>query len=175
MIIKSWHLWGGRANSFAITDTKLCVPVVILSTEDNAKLLQQLYSGFDRTIIWYKYLPKVTTPTKKHCFDWLMDPSLLEVNALIILPFDNATDRTLHTEYNTLNAEIDGYIQSYDGWKNVFDQAVRNETKNMFSNSKNYKWSRRWLHNYFSARLSLYQRTLQDYLFIYLLFKSWQT
>ena len=101
-----------------------------------------------------------------------MDPSFLEVNALIILPFDNATDRTLHTEYNTLNAEIDGYIQSYDGWKNVFDQAVRNETKNMFSNPKNYKWSMRWLHNYFSARLSLYQRTLQDYLFIYLLFKS---
>ena len=32
--------------TFATTDTKLYVPVVTLSTEDNAKLLQQLKSGF---------------------------------------------------------------------------------------------------------------------------------
>ena len=32
--------------TFAITDTKLYVPVVTLSTQDNAKLLQQLKSGF---------------------------------------------------------------------------------------------------------------------------------
>ena len=31
---------------FAITDTKLYVPVVTLSTQDNSKLLQQLKSGF---------------------------------------------------------------------------------------------------------------------------------
>ena len=33
-----------------ITDTKLYVPVVPLSTQDNAKLLEQLKSGFKRTI-----------------------------------------------------------------------------------------------------------------------------
>ena len=38
-----------------ITDTKLYVPVVTLSTQDNAKLLQQLKSGFKRTINWNKY------------------------------------------------------------------------------------------------------------------------
>ena len=36
--------------TFAITDTKLYAPVVTLSTEDNAKLLEQLKSGFKRTI-----------------------------------------------------------------------------------------------------------------------------
>ena len=35
---------------FKITDTKLFVWVVTLSIEDNAKLLQQLKSGFRRTI-----------------------------------------------------------------------------------------------------------------------------
>ena len=35
---------------FARTDTKLYVPVVTLSTEDNTKLLEQLKSGFKRTI-----------------------------------------------------------------------------------------------------------------------------
>ena len=33
---------------FVITETKLYVPVVILSTKDNAKLLQQLKSGFKK-------------------------------------------------------------------------------------------------------------------------------
>ena len=39
----------------AITETKLYVPVVTLSTQDNAKLLEQLKSGFKRTINWNKY------------------------------------------------------------------------------------------------------------------------
>ena len=40
---------------FVITETKLYVPVVTLSTEDNAKLLQQLKSNFKRKINWNKY------------------------------------------------------------------------------------------------------------------------
>ena len=38
------------AGTFEITDTKLNVPVVTLSTQDNSKLLQQLKSGFKRGI-----------------------------------------------------------------------------------------------------------------------------
>ena len=44
--------------TFTITETKLYVPVVTLSTQDNAKLLTQLKSGFKRTINWNKYLSK---------------------------------------------------------------------------------------------------------------------
>ena len=43
-----------KATAFAITDTKFYVPVVTLSTQDNAKLLPQLKSGFKRTINWSK-------------------------------------------------------------------------------------------------------------------------
>ena len=43
------------AGKFKITETKLYVPVVTLSTQDNAKLLQQLKSGFKRPINWNKY------------------------------------------------------------------------------------------------------------------------
>ena len=43
---------------FAITETKIYVPVVTLSTQDNSKLLQQLKSGFKRVISWNKYLSK---------------------------------------------------------------------------------------------------------------------
>ena len=39
-----------KATTFVITDTNLFTPVVTLSTQDNAKLLQQLKSSFSRTI-----------------------------------------------------------------------------------------------------------------------------
>ena len=44
--------------TFTITETNLYVPVVTLSTQDNAKLLPQLKSGFKRTVSWNKYLAK---------------------------------------------------------------------------------------------------------------------
>ena len=40
---------------FQITDTKLYVPVVTLSKENDIKLLEQLKLGFKRTIKWNKY------------------------------------------------------------------------------------------------------------------------
>lgn len=48
----------------AITNAKLYISVVTLSTEDKAKLLKQLDSGFRRITTWCKSLIKVTTPTQ---------------------------------------------------------------------------------------------------------------
>ena len=45
---------------FAITDTKLYIPVVTLSTQENVKLLDQLTSGFKRIINWNKYHSNVS-------------------------------------------------------------------------------------------------------------------
>ena len=42
--------------TFEITETRLYVPVVTLSTQDNAKLIPQLKLGFKRTINWNKFL-----------------------------------------------------------------------------------------------------------------------
>ena len=44
--------------TFTITETNLYVPAVTLSTQDNAKLLPQLNSGFQRKVSWNKYLAK---------------------------------------------------------------------------------------------------------------------
>ena len=41
--------------AFQITDRRLYVPVVILSIENEKKLLEQLKSGFKRTVKWNKY------------------------------------------------------------------------------------------------------------------------
>ena len=53
-----------QSATFSITDTKLYVPVVTLSTQDNAKPFEQVKSGFKRTINWKKYLSKISTETQ---------------------------------------------------------------------------------------------------------------
>ena len=52
------------AGEFLIRDAKLYVPIVTLSTQDNAKLLWLLKSGFKRTINWNKY----QSDLKKHMY-----------------------------------------------------------------------------------------------------------
>ena len=54
--------YGYQETIFAITirDTKLYVVVVSLSTQDKAKLFQQLKSGFKRAINWNKFQSKIT-------------------------------------------------------------------------------------------------------------------
>ena len=47
------------AGWFTLTDIKHYVPVVILSTQDNAKLFQQLKSGFKWKINWTNHVNQV--------------------------------------------------------------------------------------------------------------------
>ena len=41
--------------TFEITNTKLCVPVVTLSSKDNVKLVKLLDEGFKRPAYWNEY------------------------------------------------------------------------------------------------------------------------
>ena len=68
----------------AITETKLYVPVVTLSTQDNAKLLQQLKSGFKRAINWNEYESDLKTFTQNRYLTHLINPSLQDVNRLFV-------------------------------------------------------------------------------------------
>ena len=66
------------AGKFAITETKLYVPVVTLSTKDNEKLLQQLKSGFKKTINWNKYESSITTFAQNRYLNYLINPNFKE-------------------------------------------------------------------------------------------------
>ena len=57
--------------TFMITNTKY-VPVVTLSTQDNAKLLEPLKSGFKRPLDWNKYRSKMTKQAQNQYLDFLI-------------------------------------------------------------------------------------------------------
>ena len=70
------------AITFAITYTKLYVPVVTLSTQENTKFHQQLKSGFKRVINWNKYLSKPELLAQSPNLNHLVEPSFQGVNRL---------------------------------------------------------------------------------------------
>ena len=92
--------------TFEITDTKLYVPVVTLSAEIDSKLLEQLKTGFKRTIKWNKYRSELAKQTINNNLNYLIDPIFTNVNRLFVLPFENETDRTSFSNYYVPNIEI---------------------------------------------------------------------
>ena len=111
--------------TFTITETNLYVPVVTLSTQDNAKLLPQLKNGFKRTITWNKYLAKPELLAQNANLNHLIEPSFQGINRLFILAFENDDQRTSNKRYYIPNVEIKDYNVMIDG-KNFFDQPVKN-------------------------------------------------
>ena len=113
------------AGTFAMTDTKLYVPLVTLSTQEDTKFLQQLKSGFKRVINWNRYLSKPELLAQNPNINHLIEPSLQGVNRLFVLAFENDDDRTSSDEYYLPTVEIKDYNIMING-ENVSDRPIKN-------------------------------------------------
>ena len=117
---------------FKITDTKLYVLVVTLSKENDTKLLEQLKSGFKRTIKWNKYRSQMTIQSNNNNWNYPIDPTFTNVNRLIALSFqriageNNTTKdhRDSFSHYYVPNVEIKDFNVLIDG-KSFFDLPVK--------------------------------------------------
>ena len=110
---------------FTITETNLYVPVVTLSTQDNAKLLPQL-KIFKRTISWNKYLTKPELLAQNTNLNHLIEPIFQGVNRLFVLAFENMRKEQVIKKCYLPNVEIKNYNVMIDG-KNFFDQPIKND------------------------------------------------
>ena len=112
--------------TFIINETKLhYVPVIFLSTQDNAKSLQQLKSGLKRTIDWNKYLSKLVLLAQIPNLNHLDEPNFQGVNKLFVLAFENDAQKTSNKRHYIPNVEIKNYNVMIDGKKN-FNQPIKN-------------------------------------------------
>ena len=75
----------GTAATFAITDTKLHVPVVTLKTEDNVKLSKLLNKGFKRLVYWNKCKVILRDHATNSNIREQLDASFQRVNKLFLL------------------------------------------------------------------------------------------
>ena len=122
--------------TFTITNTRLYVPVVTLSTQENAKLLQNLKSGFKRVLNWNKYLSKPELLTRNPNLNHLIEPSFQGVNRLFVLAFKNDAQRKSASRYYLPTVEIKDYTILING-ENFFDQPIKNN-KVTYENIKDY-------------------------------------
>ena len=79
-----------------------------MSTKDDNNFLQELKSGFKRTIKWNKYRSEMTNQTKTNNLNYLIDPTYFKVNRLFVLSFENEEDRTsfMYQKYYVPKVEI---------------------------------------------------------------------
>ena len=79
------------ATTFKITNTKLYVPIITLSSKDNAKPVKLLEDGFNRPVYWDEYQTKIETRNldTNNLTKFSPDASFQGVRRLVIIVFDN--------------------------------------------------------------------------------------
>ena len=118
---------------FQIKDTKLYVPVVTLSKENDTMLSENLKSGFKKTIKWNKYRSQMTIQNNNNNLNYLIDPTFTSVNTLFVLSFERIEENNVKKDYRDSfshyyvpNIQIKDYNVLIDG-KSFFNLPVKNE------------------------------------------------
>ena len=115
------------ASTFTITDAKLYVPVVTLSTEDNVKLSKLLSERFKRPVYWNKYniIPSKTYDENDYIRE-LIDASYQGVKRLLALAYRYRSDVVTadsHRRCFLPRVKIENYNSKIDG-RNFYDQPI---------------------------------------------------
>ena len=112
--------------AFKITGTKLYVPLVTLSAGKDNKLLEQLKTGFKRTIKWNKYRSEMSSQVANNNLNYLNDPTFADVNGLFALSFENEKDRTSFSKYYLSKVKIKYFNVLIDG-RPFFEIPIKNK------------------------------------------------
>ena len=89
------------------------------------RLLEQLRTGFKRTIKWNIYGSEMTNQTKNNNLNYLTDPTYTKVNRFFVLSFENQNDRTSFSKYYVPNVQIKEFNVLIDR-KCFFDMPIKN-------------------------------------------------
>ena len=122
----------GTPATFAITDTKLYVPVVTLKTEDNAKLSKLLNEGFKIAVDWNKYKIILNDYAANENIRERLDASFQGVSKLFVVAYQRDDDNYVNEEavnkYFLPKIAIEKYNVEIDG-RNFYDQAINDSIK----------------------------------------------
>ena len=89
-------------------------------------MLQQLKSGFKKTIIWNKYQSDPKIYARNQYLNQLIDSSFQGANILFVLSFENENGRTSLSEYYLPKIEIKDYNVKING-SNLFGKLINND------------------------------------------------
>ena len=117
--------------------------------------LEQLKTGFKRTIKWNKYRSEMSDKTKNNNLNYLIDPTFTNVNRLFVLTFENEHDRTSFSKYYVPKVEIKDFNGLIDG-KPFFEIPAKNKEEAYeaiveMSKNNNYTTGNLLDHEYFKC------------------------
>ena len=124
------------ATTFKITNNKLYVPIVTLSTKDNVKLVKLLEGAFKRPVYQNEYQTKIETRNlNKNLTKFSLDASFQGVRKLLFLFAVDNTDngaknveRNTHAKYLLPRVDITNYNVPIDG-RNFYEQVINDLLK----------------------------------------------
>ena len=122
--------------TFKITNTKLYVPIVTLSTEDNGKLTKQVNEGFKRSVYWNQYKMEILSEylDNNNPKRLPLDASFQGDKRLFVLAFDNINngnkkvERNSRRKYFLPRVNITYYNVLING-RNFYDQPTGDQIK----------------------------------------------
>ena len=113
---------------FIINDTKMYVPVVTLSKEDNIDFIERQNKGFQRSIYWNEYKTKeINENADANVFKYInLDPSFQGVNRLFVMAYNRANGqltRNGQRKYYLPRIDLEKYNVIIDG-RNFYDNPI---------------------------------------------------
>ena len=116
---------------FIINGTKLYVPVVTLSKEDNIDFIEQQNKGFQRSIYWNEYKTKeINENADANVFKYInLDPSFQGVNRLFVIAYNRANGqptRNVQRKYYLPRIDLEKYNVIIDG-RNFYDNPIESD------------------------------------------------
>ena len=149
---------------FIINDTKMYVPIVTLSKEDNKDFKKN--KGFQRSIYWNEYKTKVVTENADaNNFKYIsLDPSFQSVNRLFVMAYNSANDqptRNGQQKYYLPRNDLNKYNVIIDG-RHFYDNPVESDIekyrelkKVMIGKGEDYTTGSLLDYNYFTSHYKL--------------------
>ena len=116
---------------FIINDTKIYVPVVTLSKEDNKDFIEQQNKGFQRSIYWNEYKTKeINENADANVFKYInLDPSIQGVNRLFVMAYngvDGQPTRNGKRKYYLPRIDLEKNNVIIDG-RNFYDNPIESD------------------------------------------------
>ena len=119
---------------FITNDTKMYVPIVTLSKEDNKDFIEQQNKGFQRSIYWNEYKTKgQDKDADANNFKYIiLDPSLQGVNRLFVMAYSRADNnqptKNGQRKYYLPRIDLEKYDFIIDG-RNFYDNPIESDTE----------------------------------------------
>ena len=116
---------------FIINDTKMYIPVVTLSKEDNKDFIKQQNKGFQRSIYWNEYKTKeINEDADANVFKYInLDPSFQGVNRLFVMAYNRAhghPTRNGQQKYYLPRIDLEKYNVIIDG-RNFYNNPIKSD------------------------------------------------